>query len=789
MKNAYISYKKEPTLLPQSADAIVVGSGLGGLTTALELALKGFRVLILEQHSMPGGYAHSFSRKNYLFDVSLHHFGGLRPQHAVYKIFERLGVLDKLNFSAKKTLFSVQLPEFNLTVPNTENGFQETIIKIFPHEEENIHKLFELLKQLRQEIVDPWTIPNFVQETIPAISLYLNSSFGDIVSEFIKDPILKSVLAQFWTLIGLPPDRVTASFASCVFNSYFFEGSFDIKGGGTALVSAMIERLKELNSLCFTDAKVASIILDNNKKAVGVTLGDGKEIFAPIIISNASPHHLIDDLLPPDTIKPIFRHRLQSMTPSTSFFVTYLGLDCHPSTLGIPESTFFFNHHTDVEKAYQKALDGDIANTDWTMTSYENSTIVSHPSNGGIVIIVETVPGKKWTEMGDEEYKVEKQNAKDVLLRKYDKRFPGLKKHAVVHEFATPRTMKRYTGNHEGAIYGLAQLPSQSNSKRLRNIMPVPNLYLTGSWTWAGGGYEGAIMTGLQTAVSVFKHHKTKYNLDEYYKQSIQVYPRDVSSGGISLTSTLLKFMDRGRVDSGEKLLHIDGVESLFTNFNIQVYAIELNRLSDLHAGKIITLYSKYYKRTDLRAACHQVITKNDGTIVTDGMVELVRLNKENHLDIIPDVIDEQCPIPPLFPSLQPPKVPPKMRKKGFESTIRVYTEDSDLLGVTFHVNYFRFSHQSLFDFLSSNKNSDEKWTHWIYKKFHIRYLNSTHVGEDITISLVARKDGETLIVDQTITINKNGKVATQISFEPEFRDADGNVTPLPQALTAILGE
>ncbi|MCK5808981.1 FAD-dependent oxidoreductase [bacterium] len=802
MKNAYISYKKNPSLLPTKSDVIVIGSGLGGLTTALELSKKGFKVLVLEQHFQTGGYAHSFQRKNYQFDVSLHHIGGLRPEHSIYKILDSLGVLSKLEITPKKTIFSVQLPEFNLTVPNTKDGFKETISSIFPHEKEGIEELFKLLIRLRQEIMEPWTEEDYHPPENPIVPKYIQSTFGDIVSEFIKDSVLKSLLAQFWTLIGLPPDRVTSTFAVCVFNSYFLEGSFDIKGGGTTLSNAMIERLAEAGSHCFTDAKVATIMLDGNKKAVGVTLADGQEITAPIVISNASPFHLIDELLPSDALKPIFRHRVKAMVPSISFFVTYIGLDCHPSTLGIPESTFFFNHQSNPEMAYQKALQNDITHTDWAMTSYENSSIVSHPAHGGILSIVEVTQGKRWIDMSSEEYKKEKKETADILLDKYNKRFPGLKKHAVIHEFSTPRTMERYTGNTEGAIYGLAQLPEQSNSKRLRNITPIENLYLTGAWTWAGGGYEGAIMSGVQTAISVLSQHsaplveeempeekRATYDMDSYYKQSILVYPRDVASGRLAPTTTILRFMDRGRVDAGEEILHIAGLESLFTHFNIQVYSIELNRIGNLHAGDLITLYTKYYKRSDLRAVCHQVITDTDGHIITDAMVDLVQLNEEKQLDNIPDVITDICTLAPLFPPLQNSKLAIKMRTKFVDSTIRIYTEDSDLLGVVFHVNYLRFSHQSLFDYLHTHRTEGETWTHWVYKRFHIRYLNSTHVGEDIVVSLSVRKSEGKLILDQMITLASTGKTVTQINSDPEFRDENGNATPLPQALLDLLGE
>ena len=65
--------------VPENNDVLVIGSGLGGLVCAIELARQGFKVCVFEQHRVAGGYAHSFRRKGYHFDISLHSMGGLAP--------------------------------------------------------------------------------------------------------------------------------------------------------------------------------------------------------------------------------------------------------------------------------------------------------------------------------------------------------------------------------------------------------------------------------------------------------------------------------------------------------------------------------------------------------------------------------------------------------------------------------------------------------------------------------------------------------------------------------------
>jgi hypothetical protein len=202
------------------------------------------------------------------------------------------------------------------------------------------------------------------------------------------------------------------------------------------------------------------------------------------------------------------------------------------------------------------------------------------------------------------------------LLSKYNQRFPGLAEHIAVSEFATPRTMVRYTRNHQGAVYGFEQSIEQSNSKRLRNRTPINGLFLTGAWTWSGGGYEGALMTGVQSAISILQEMEKDYqpikqasgrqaehsrsvaqsrdderfelkSLNErlagiqpdleYYRHRIRVvvYGDDLNSRGYAGVSSYLRYLDRGRVEAIETLCRETNSESWLTAFTVNVYRIE----------------------------------------------------------------------------------------------------------------------------------------------------------------------------------------------------------------------
>ena len=104
-------------------DITIIGSGIGGLTCALELARNGYSVCVIEKHNQPGGYAHSFKRAGFEFDVSLHHIGGLSKGKSIHGLLKTLGILDKIGFTKKKNILSVRFPDGEKTVPNRPGAF------------------------------------------------------------------------------------------------------------------------------------------------------------------------------------------------------------------------------------------------------------------------------------------------------------------------------------------------------------------------------------------------------------------------------------------------------------------------------------------------------------------------------------------------------------------------------------------------------------------------------------------------------------------------------------------
>jgi len=783
-------------------DVAVIGSGLGGLTTALELARNGYKVAVFEQHRVPGGFAHNFKRKDFEIDVSLHHFGGLSQGKSIHGVLKTLGILDRINFKLKKDIMCVRFPDGEKTIPNHPGAFPDFLLKEFPEQKEQILKLLEHLKLLRWHIIGGWIDPDFdIAPQDLLVNKYLDKTFLEIVSEFVQDERLIGYLSQFWMYIGLPPEHVNATFSTCVFNSHFLEEIYDIEGGGAAITKAYIDQLNTLGSECFVRSKVTRIIVENGATK-GVELKDGQVIEADIVVSNADPYQTFNKLLGEDDVSKLYRFRIDKMEKAVSLVSLYVGLDCEPSKLGVPKSMYFYNHDFNATKAYELAMQEEFDKTDWCLTNYETSKVCKFPKGDGLLCFVEIAPASDWFDLDREAYKLKKEKVKQTLLEKYEKRFPGLKAHTKMIEFGTPRTMKRFSMNEGGSVYGLAQTVDQSGSKRLRNITPVEGLYLTGSWTWSGGGYEGAMMSGIQTCASIIGKYSSKNGAKPIevkmdagqerkknrFIKDVRVYNGDVSAGGIADLNCFMRFMDRGRVDSTEAIFNLDPNESLFEHYNIQVYSISAKYSRDVIPGEFVKVVSDYHKRSSYRMVCHQrIVEKGSAAEVLDALVELVQVDDDGALMEIPKEINDETPVEDVT-DINRKTFKLKRQDPIFVHEMEAYTEDSDLQGVVFHASYLRYCEESLFEFMDSIC-SDELCSHWVFPEFYIRFMNSVHVGNRLQITINAQIIDDKLIFFQRVNMPDLNKTAVEISFELEFRDENNKRVDVPKKLNKLLGE
>jgi len=506
-----------PAVTPASAqrvkegeyDAIVIGAGLGGLTFAGYMAKQGFKVLVLESHDVPGGYATTFTRDSgrFTFDVSLHQtaLGG-----AGKAILTDLGVLEKVRFYRSGELFRVLGTGLDIACPGGEpKAFEQILIEKFPKENKGIQgfmadavgvseeteKLFEegALTMLNKALF-PLRFPRMWAARKKTVADYLN--------EYTTNPSLRSVLSVFCGYHGLPPSRLSGFYYMVATGGYFRYGGSYPAGGSQAISNAIAELIESKGGQVRFDTRIAQVLTKDGRATGGKTSG-GESLTAKTVAANCSIVSLFSDMLPGAPVPADFRQKIGALKPSVSSFQVWLGLN-KDITDTVKNSHILLRPEQDPDIAHQYCLEARADKSNIGVCIYNNiAKELSPPGTTtlNITLINGYQPWKRFEQdywAGKKtEYNARKREITETLIRRVEEQLiPGLRTMITVQESATPLTNVRYTLNTAGAIYGLEQSMDNSFMTRILNRTPIKGLYLSSAWGDPGGGYTGVLIAG-----------------------------------------------------------------------------------------------------------------------------------------------------------------------------------------------------------------------------------------------------------------------------------------------------
>jgi prolycopene isomerase len=484
-------------------DVIVIGSGIGGLVTATQLAAKGANVLVLERYLIPGGSAGYFEREGYRFDVGASMIFGFGSQGTTNLLTR---ALDAVNVSVETIPDPVQihyhLPQgLELKVHKDYEKFLQELTAYFPHEREGIRKFYD----------ECWTVFNclnamellsleepgylmrvFFQHPFACLGLvkYLPQNAGDIARKHITDPqLLKFIDMECYCWSVVPADRTPMINAGMVFSDRHYGGINYPKGGVGQIAQKLAEGLEKAGSQIRYKARVSKILTENGK-AVGVQLATGEEYRAKRIVSNATRWDTFDKLLPAESMPAKERKWRKRYQKSPSFLSVHLGVKAEV----LPPGTEC--HHILLEE--------------WDkMEEAEGTIFVSIPTlldpdlaPPGHHIIHTFTPSwiEDWQDLSPSEYQEKKEAAAAKLCDRLEKLFPGLVAAQDYQEVGTPRTHRRFLGREDGT-YG--PIPSRKLMGLLGmpfNRTSIPRLYCVGDSTFPGQGLNAVAFSGFACA-------------------------------------------------------------------------------------------------------------------------------------------------------------------------------------------------------------------------------------------------------------------------------------------------
>jgi prolycopene isomerase len=508
--------KREPLPVTDTlrADAVIIGAGLGGLSAAGHLAVEGRRVVVLEHHAVPGGYAHEFKRRGFRFEVALHAMDGVGPGGWMHQPLSDLGVFDRVEFEKLDPFYTTRFPDHEITAWAVLNEYLAELKRDFPEEAEGIDDLFAAIERVGHDMgrytkdrrAGARPDPMEMMERYPDLAMAFASNWASFLDRFISDARLAAIVSTLWGYLGLPPSKVSAGLFALVILSYHLTGAWYPKGGSQAMSRAMADAIVERGGEVRYRNTVTRIEVDGDG-AVAVETHRGLRVEAEVVVSNASPLDTVR-LAGREHFDEAFVAGMESDVPALSNLIVYLGVERDLVAEGWDHHEYFLSESYDLEADYRAMVDGDFAHTGMVLAHYTALDPGCAPAGHSVLAMLSLAPWdyeNVWGTGGDlagyqqnEEYLRVKNEAADQLIARAEQLIPGLTDSVVVKEIGTPLTNYRYGLNPAGSIYGREQTVANMMNRRSPKT-PVPNLFLTGAWV-SGGGMSSAVSSGRSAA-------------------------------------------------------------------------------------------------------------------------------------------------------------------------------------------------------------------------------------------------------------------------------------------------
>lgn len=497
-------------------DALVIGSGIGGLTTAALLADIGWKVAVLEQHYTAGGYTHSYARNGYEWDVGVHYIGDMGAATTARRLMDHLsqGQLQWAAMDAVYDRFFLGDQAFEAVAGKAE--FRDNLVRHFPDEVAAIDRYLELLAEvsrgMRGFALSRLLSPGQLKLVQPVLRRLLPDSFHrttrDVLEELTGNATLIAVLTGQWGDLGLPPARSSFIIHALIARHYLHGGFYPV-GGSWRIAETIIPRIQASGGEVFTYARVQQILIENGK-ACGVLMADGERILAPCVISSAGVMNTFQRLLPPDAVtRSGYDRLLRQVTPSMAHVGLYIGLKETAEALGLPRSNFWIYPSADYEGDLQRFEQDPSAPLPVVYVSFPSAKDPDyanrHPGTATIEVVApapfawfERWDGSTWGQRG-EDYEAFKQALGERILEVMLEKLPQLRGRIDYWEISTPLSSQHFNAYARGELYGIDHTPERFAQHWLTPRTRIPGLWLTGQDIMSCG-VVGAMMGGVLTA-------------------------------------------------------------------------------------------------------------------------------------------------------------------------------------------------------------------------------------------------------------------------------------------------
>lgn len=497
-------------------DAVVVGAGLGGLSTAALLAAHGRRVLVLEQHPVVGGSSQVVRRRSeageHAFDVGVHHVGECHPGGRMRRLLETLGVDDRIEWQQldPDSSSTVTLPGLQVQLPIGWDAYEQRLVETFPAEAEGLRRCVGVLRAVATEARGP--------SQTGALGVVRRLAGDRTALRWGTRPLAalldacglgldaRAVVTAQGGDYAAPPSRATIGVHAALLDHHLVSGAWAPRGGGQVIADRLREVVEAQGGEVRTGVRVDRILMEADR-AVGVTMIDGEELRADAVVSNSDPKRTYLGLVGREHLSSRLLRRAEEMVPALPYFTVHLAVD-HGLSGRLPRGTQWIHPHADVERCYEAAYAGRVAgHVPVRMraghATLELVTVAPPPSSAWGLRAGGPAAGERYSD--EPAYLAAKERLLEAVLETAERVVPDLRQHLVHREAATPVTQERHTLAWSGTALGLEVTRNQVGRHRLGAATPLPGLFLTGVGTAQVPGVLWAVDSGVAAARAVLE--------------------------------------------------------------------------------------------------------------------------------------------------------------------------------------------------------------------------------------------------------------------------------------------
>jgi phytoene dehydrogenase-like protein len=526
-------------------DVVVIGAGVGGLTSAALLSKAGLSVCVMEKEPHVGGYLAGFRRKNFLFDTAIHWLNQYGPQGMVCKLFDALGH-DHPKAEPQTRIRRYMGEAYDYLLTNNPDEMRDRMIKAFPHEEKGIRRFFEKAKRIgysfknyngffRSEetmsafgkLRNKFRLLEFVIPFIPYVRYSGEKGLKRGLNRFFKDPGLHKIFTSETELLSC---LVPIGWA------YYGDFQSPPKGGGQVIPHWLRHVIEYHGNQVCCQCRVQEILLSGDR-STGVRVehrGRSQEVKSKYVIAACDVETLYEKMLPDHIVPARLKNKLQNAELYSSSVTISVALDCPTARLGFNEELI---HIADENLSYHDHQNGNPATSEISVIAPSlRDDSLAPDGQGTLTLFMPAMMDYKdnWYTRKDEqgnfirgtEYKALKQEIAEIIIRRVeDKIAPGLRSHILFYEVATPVTHWRYTGNKNGTMMGAKPGRENMQNKIAHYQTPVKNLFLGGHWAELGGGVPIAAKAGANACLMVLRreHHPAFAVLSAYMDNKLSL--------------------------------------------------------------------------------------------------------------------------------------------------------------------------------------------------------------------------------------------------------------------------